>query len=96
MLENTSVETEISHDQVDWLNSLKEKLIQVQKDLNFYNNILKNFIAKDIVLLGLDSKGDIIQESSIVMTTANAIITADITADVIIIADEDVVTNSYT
>ena len=60
LLENTSVKAEISYDQVDWLNSLEEKLTQVQKDLNFYNNILKEFMAEDIVSLGLDSRGDII------------------------------------
>ncbi len=46
MLENTSVEADISCDQVDWLSLLEEKLIQIQKDLNFYDNILEEFMAK--------------------------------------------------
>src|SRR6266540_7323989 len=80
LLENTSVKAEISRDQVDWLNSLEEKLTQVKEDLNFYNNILEKFTAKDIISLELDSRGDIIQESSVVMTTADAVVTANITA----------------
>ncbi len=58
LLENTLVKVKISCDQVDWLNSLKEKLTQVQKDLSFYNNILEEFMAEDIVSLGLNSRGD--------------------------------------
>ena len=72
MLENTPVEAEISHNQEDWFNFLEEELTQVQEDLNFYNNILEEFMAKDIISLGLDSRGDITQESSTVMTTADA------------------------
>ncbi len=58
LLENTPVEAKISCDQVDWFNSLEKELTQVQEDLNFYNNILEEFMAKDIILLGLDSRGD--------------------------------------
>src|SRR6266496_4768653 len=90
LLENTPVEAEISHDQEDWFNSLEEELIQVQEDLNFYNNILEEFTAKDIVSLGLDSRGDTTQESSTVMTTADAAVTADITAGTVILDDAGV------
>ena len=58
--------------------------MQVQKDLNFYDNILEEFTAEDIVSLGLDSRGDTTQESSAVMTIADAAETADITADAVI------------
>ncbi len=51
--------------------------MQVQKDLNFYKNFNMKFMAKDIILLGLDSSDDIIQESSIVIITADTIITKD-------------------
>ena len=84
MLENIPVEAEISRDQEDWFNSLEEELIQVQEDLNFYDNILEEFTAEDIVSLGLDSRGDTTQESSAVMTTVNAAVTVDITADAVI------------
>src|SRR6266540_2172031 len=90
LLENTPVEAEISRDQEDWFNSLEEELIQVQEDLNFYDNILEEFTAEDIVSLGLDSRGDTIQESSAVMTTADAAATVDITADAVILDDADV------
>ena len=93
-MKNIHIEVEISRDQVDWLNLLKEKLTQVNKDLNFYNNILREFIAKDIVSLGLDSRGNIIQESSAVMTTTNATVTADITVDAVILDDVSVVNDS--
>ena len=69
---------------MDWLNSLEEELIQVQEDLSFYNDILGEFTAEDIVSLGLDSRGDTTQDSSAVMTTADAAVTADITADAVI------------
>src|SRR6266498_239505 len=59
LLENTPVEVNISRDQEDWFNSLEEELTQVQEDLNFYNNMLEEFTAEDIVSLGLDSRGDI-------------------------------------
>ena len=85
----------ILRDQKDWFNSLKEELTQVQEDLSFYNNILGEFIAKDIILLGLDSKGDTTQESSIVMIITDATVTADITADTIILDDVGVATDSY-
>ena len=90
MLENTSVEAEISRDQEDWFNSFEEELTQVQKDLNFYDNILGEFTAKDIVSLRLDSRGDTIQESTAVMTTADAAATADITAGAVILDDAGV------
>ena len=57
MLENTPVEADISRDQEDWFNSLEEELTQVQKDLNFYDNILEEFTAKNIISLGLNSRG---------------------------------------
>jgi len=94
VLENTPVEAEISRDQEDWFNSLEEELIQVQEDLNFYDNILREFTAEDIVSLGLDSRGDITQESSTVMITADVAITADITADAVILEDTGVVNNN--
>ena len=77
----------ISHDQVNWFNSLEEELTQVQKDLNFYDNILEEFTTEDIVSLELDFRGDIIQESSAVITTADTMATADITADAVIMND---------
>ena len=95
MLENAPVEAEISHDQVDWLNSLEKELIQVQEDLSFYNNILGEFMTEDIISLGMDSRGDITQESSTVMITVDIMITADITASVIILDDADMVNDSY-
>src|SRR6266498_3636609 len=72
LLENTFVEADTSRDQEDWFNSLEEELTQVQEDLNFYDDILGEFTAKDIISLGLDSRGDTTQESSTVMTTADA------------------------
>ena len=87
VLENIPVEAEISHDQEDWLNSLEEELTQVQEDLNFYDNILGEFTAENIVSLGLDSKGDTTQESSAVRITADAAVTADIIADAVILDD---------
>src|SRR6266498_2684765 len=96
LLENTSVEAEISRDQEDWFNSLEEKLTQVQKDLNFYDNILGEFMAEDIVLLGLNSRGDTTQKSSAVMTTADAAVTVDITVDVVILDDAGVANDSCT
>src|SRR6266496_2998907 len=84
LLKNTPVKAEISRDQEDWFNSLEEELIQVQEDLNFYDNILGEFTAEDIVSLGLDSRGDTTQESSAVMATA------DITANAVILDDASV------
>ncbi len=49
----------ISRDQVDWMSSLEEKLTQVQEDLSFYDNILGEFTAEDIISLGLNSRSDI-------------------------------------
>src|SRR6266540_2686651 len=90
LLENTPVKADISRDQEDWFNSLEEELTQVQEDLNFYDNILGEFTAEDIVSLGLDSRGDTTQESSAVMTTADAVTTADITAGAVILNDAGV------
>src|SRR6266542_529740 len=90
LLENTSIKAKISRDQEDWFNSLEEELTQVQEDLNFYDNILGEFMAKDIVSLGLDSRGNTTQESSAVMTIADAAATADITADAVILDDAGV------
>ena len=59
-------------------------------DLNFYDNILGEFMAENIVSLRLDSRGDTAQESSAVMITADAAATADITADAIILEDTGV------
>ncbi len=94
MLENTPVEAEISRDQEDWFNSLEEELIQVQENLNFYDNILEEFTAEDIVSLGLDFRGDTTQKSSAVMITANAAATADITAGAVILNDAGVANDS--
>ncbi len=95
LLENTPVEVEISRDQEDWFNSLEEKLTQIQKDLNFYDNILGEFTAEDIVSLGLDSRGDTTQESSAVMITADVAAIVDITAGAVILDNVDVVNDSY-
>src|SRR6266542_1116726 len=94
LLENTPVKAKISRDQVDWFSSLKEELTQVQKDLNFYDNILGEFTAEDIISLGLESRSNTIQESSTVMTTADAAVTADITADAVILDDASVANDS--
>ena len=93
-MKNTPVEAETSRDQVDWFSSLEEELTQVQKDLNFYDNILGEFTAEDIISLGLDSRGDTTQESSAVMTTVDAAVTADITVSAVILDDTDVVNDS--
>jgi len=84
----------ISRDQIDWLNSLKEKLIQVQEDLSFYNNLLEEFTAEDIVLLRLDFRSNITQKSSAVMTTADAVVTMNITVNAIIMDDVDIANDS--
>src|SRR6266542_3299171 len=94
LLENTPVEAEISRDQEDWFNSLEKELIQVQEDLNFYDNILGEFTTEDIISLGLDSRGDTIQESSVVMTTTDAAMTADINVGAVIMDDVGVVNDS--
>ena len=47
-------------------------------------------MTEDIVSLGLDSRGNTTQESSAIMTTANAAVTADITVDAVILDDVDV------
>src|SRR6266540_4716701 len=90
LLKNTPVEADISRDQEDWFNFLEEELTQIQEDLNFYDNILREFTAEDIVSLGLDSRGDITQKSTAVMTTADAAATADINADAVIMNDAGV------
>ena len=95
MLKNIPVKVKISRDQVDWFNSLKEELIQIQENLSFYNNILREFTAKDIVSLGLDSRSDTIQESSAVITTVNATTIADITADTVILNEVGIANNNY-
>ena len=87
LLENAPVKAKISRDQVDWFSSLEEELTQVQEDLNFYDNYLEKFTAEDIVSLGLDSRGNITQESSAIMTTADATTIADITAGAVILDD---------
>ena len=87
LLKNNPIKAEISCDQVDWSNSLEEELIQVTEDLSFYNDILGEFTTEDIVLLELDFRGDTTQESSVVMITVDVMMTANITADVIILND---------
>jgi len=77
------------------MSSLEKELTQVQEDLNFYNDILEEFIAKNIISLGLDFRGDITQESNAVMTTADAAAIADITAGAVILDDADVANDSY-
>ena len=95
MLENNPVKVKILRDQVNWLSSLEEKLIQVTEDLSFYNDILEEFMIEDIVSLELDSRSNITQESSAVMITADAVVTADITADAVILDDTSIANNSY-
>jgi len=94
-LKNTFIEAEILRNQVDWLSSLEEKLIQVQEDLSFYNNILGEFTAKDIVSLELNSRGNTIQESSIIMTITDTVVTADITVNAVILNEAGIANNSY-
>src|SRR6266540_7140575 len=95
VLENTPVEAEISRDQEDWFSSLEEELTQVQEDLSFYDNILGEFTTEDIVSLGLNSRGDNTQESTAVMTTADAAVTTDITVGAVILDDAGVANDSY-
>ena len=94
LLENTPIEAKISRNQEDWFNSLEEELTQVQEDLNFYDNILGEFTAEDIVSLELDSRSDTAQESSAVMTTVDAAATVDITASAVILDDAGVANDS--
>ena len=94
-MKNTFIEAEILRNQVDWLSSLEEKLIQVQEDLSFYNNILGEFTAKDIVSLELNSRGNTIQESSIIMTITDTVVTADITVNAVILNEAGIANNSY-
>ncbi len=96
LLENTPVEAEISCDQEDQFNSLEEELTQIQEDLNFYDNILGEFMAEDIILLGLDSRDDTTQESSAVMTIADTVMTMNITAGVVILDNASVANDRYT
>ncbi len=51
-------------------------------------------MTKDIISLGLDSRGDTTQESSTVMITADTAATADITANAVILDDADVVNDN--
>ena len=90
LLENTPVKAKILRDQVDQFSSLEEELTQVQEDLNFYDNLLGKFTAKDIVSLGLDSRDNTTQESSTVITIADAVVTADITTGAVIMDDAGV------
>ncbi len=68
-MKNTLVEAEVSRDQVDWFNLLEEELTQVQEDLSFYNDILGEFMAENIISLELDSRDDTTQESNVVIIT---------------------------
>ncbi len=52
-------------------------------------------MAKDIILLGLNSRGDTTQKNSAVMTTADTIATMNITANVVILTKTGVVNDSY-
>ena len=52
-------------------------------------------LAEDIISLELDSRDNTIQESSIVITIADAAATADITAGVVILDDADVANDNY-
>ena len=61
----------------------------------FPGSVLGEFTAEDIVSLGLDSRGDTTQESSAVMTTADAAATADIIAGAVILDDAGVANDSY-
>ena len=51
-------------------------------------------MAKDIVLLGLNSRGDTIQESSTVITTADTMVTVDITTDAVILDNAGIANDS--
>jgi len=51
-------------------------------------------MAEDIILLGLDSRDDTTQESSVVMTTTDATMTANITVGAVILDDADVANDS--
>jgi len=51
-------------------------------------------MIKDIVSLGLDSRDDITQKSSAVVTIADAAVTADITANAVILSNAGVANNS--
>ncbi len=51
-------------------------------------------MAEDIISLGLDSKGNITQESSAVIITVDAMATVDITADAVILNDAGVASDS--
>ena len=95
MLENNPVKVKILRDQVNWLSSLEEKLIQVTEDLSFYNDILEKFAAEDIISIGLNSRDDITQESSAVMTTVDVVTTADITAGAVILDNVNMANDSY-
>ncbi len=51
-------------------------------------------MAKDIILLGLNSKNDTTQESSIVIITADTAVTADIIVDAVILDDAGIANDS--
>jgi len=52
-------------------------------------------MAEDIISLELNFRSDIIQESSVVMTTADATTTVDITVNAVILDDVGIANNSY-
>ena len=52
-------------------------------------------MAEDIILLGLNSKDDTIQESSIIMTITDTVVTADITVNAVILNEAGIANNSY-
>ncbi len=52
-------------------------------------------MVENIVSLELDSRDDITQESSTVIITVDVAMTADITANIVILDDTGVATNSY-
>ena len=53
-------------------------------------------MTKDIILLELNSKSDTTQESSIVIITVDAMVTADITINAVIMDNMNVVNDSCT
>ncbi len=52
-------------------------------NLSFYINYKEKFIIENIILLELNFRGDIIQKSSIVMITADTMVTIDNTIGIV-------------
>jgi len=53
-------------------------------------------MTKNIISLGLDSRNDITQESSIVITIADAVVIVDIIVDIIILNDAGIANDNCT